>query len=322
MAQISVDDPKLLAGFVGFILLCLVLDLVVFHRKAKEVQFRHAVFLVCFWISLGLAFNGWIYFQFRGEHGHTPAVEFFTAYVLEYSLSVDNLFVFILLFQHFAVPPTVQHRVLFWGILGAIITRGIFIIAGIQLIQAFAWLLYVFGAFLVFTGAKLLFGKKGDEEDVGRNPVVRFFRRHLRVTDQYHGASFFTRIDGKLFATPLLLVLIAVESTDVVFATDSIPAVFGVVTLNKPWTNFVVFTSNIFAILGLRSLYFVLSGFMKKFEYLNVGLGLVLVFIGLKMIVAKWFHPPVYVSLGVIVLCIGGSMVFSAFKKQKPEPSV
>ncbi len=323
----TVAAPELFAAFIAVVIVLLFLDLIVFHRKAHTVRLREALLLTAFWISLSLVFNFWVWRRFGNERG----LEFFTGYLLEYSLSVDNLFVFILLFAHFAVPKESQHRVLFWGILGAIVTRGVFILGGTALVQQFHRVLYLFGGFLLFTGAKLLFAKN-EEEEVKQSPIVRYLGRHLRITPGFHGASFLVRHEGRLHVTPLFLVLIAVESTDVLFATDSIPAIFGITT-----DPFIIFTSNICAILGLRSLYFVLSGFMTKFRYLNVGLGLVLAFIGLKMVALEaiddikgheWFQAHVankwtqsLVSLGMIVVLIGGSILASLRKGAKEEPA-
>jgi len=326
MGLVSVGNPLLWAGFLAIIFLLLALDLFVFHRKAHEIHIREALLWSAFWIALSLLFNGWVFVRFSSKEGW----EFLTAYLLEKALSVDNLFVFMLLFAHFAVPAKVQHRVLYWGILGALITRGTFIIAGTALVQMFHWILYLFGAFLVFTGLKIVFKKGGEAEEIHENAIVRFVRRLVRMTDQYDESKFFVRKEGLLYATPLLVVLVAVETTDVAFAVDSIPAVFGI--SRDP---FIVFTSNIFAILGLRALYFAVAGVMKKFRFLGPALGIVLAFIGVKMLTEPWVNPwaagrfgaradvvLAIGSLGVIVLLITSSMILSILFKEKTEPAV
>src|SRR6185369_11805910 len=244
----------------------LAVDLGVVHRKEHRIGLREAVVWSFLWTVLALLFNAWIY----QRYGSKPGLEFFTGYVIERSLSFDNIFVFVVLFNYFAVPAKLQHRVLFWGILGALLSRGLFIALGTALLTRFEWLMLVFGAFLVYTGIKIL---RGDESEVHpeKNPVLRLFQRFVPLTSEYHGKKFFVRLDGRLLATPLMLVLVVVEATDVIFAVDSIPAVFGVTR-----DPFIVFTSNIFAILGLRALYFLLAGLMHKFHYLSYGLGLVL----------------------------------------------
>ena len=309
----SVGTPLLWGIFLGIVLFLLVLDLGVFHRKSREISLREALIWSAFWILLSLAFNGWIYFGF--ENGKQLGTDFFTAYLLEKALSVDNLFVFLLIFAHFQVPKEVQHRVLFWGIIGALVTRGIFILAGAALVASFSWILYLFGGFLVFVGIKLCY--EGDPDvDPDKNLALRLYKRWFPATDQYHGASFFIREAGKRIATPLLLVLIVIETTDVLFAVDSIPAAFGVTT-----DPFIVFTSNIFAVLGLRALFFVLSGIMQKFIYLNIGLGLVLAFIGAKMLGEPWLweHVPTWITLSIITTLIAGSMILSLFRQPKKE---
>ena len=322
IALVSVGTPLLWAVFLGIVFVLLALDLGVFHRKAHEIRTREALLWSAFWIGISLAFNGWIFLRFGAASG----TQFLTAYLLEKALSVDNLFVFMLLLAHFSVPAQVQHRVLYWGILGALITRAAFIIGGIALIQMFHWILYLFGAFLVFTGIKILAMKEKEEEEIQENRIVRFFRKIVRMTPDYEGTSFFVRRGGLLFATPLLLVLVAIETTDVAFATDSIPAVFGV-----SQDPFIVFTSNIFAVLGLRALYFALAAVMRKFQYLNVGLGLVLSFIGIKMLVDKWVDRWVrerygdrsdvvqaVASLAVIAVILAVAMLASVARKS-PE---
>jgi tellurite resistance protein TerC len=305
----SIGSPWLLAGFSALFFGILALDLGVVNRKARVVGTRHALLWSVFCILLALAFNAFLYFRF----GARPALEFLTGYLIEYALSVDNIFVFILIFNYFAVPAEHQHRVLFWGILGAVVLRGVFIVAGTALIAAFHWMIYVFGAFLIFTGIKMLVQKEMTIQPE-RNPVVQFFRRFVRVSDRYEGDRFFTRIDGTVFATPLFLTLVIVEMTDVIFAADSIPAILGV-TLDPT----IVFTSNIFAILGLRALYFLLASIVDRFHHLRIGIAAVLSFVGLKMIVGGFVHIPIAVSLGVIVTCLGGSVLSSLLFPKPPK---
>lgn len=289
--------------FFALLLAMLTLDLGVINRKEHRIGLREALFWSVVWTIVALIFNGWIYYRFGRQIG----LEFLTGYVIERSLSFDNIFVFVVIFNYFAVPSEHQHRVLFWGILGALISRGIFIAMGTALLTRFEWLIFVFGAFLVYTGIKI-FKQSETEVHPERNPVVRAFQRFVPLTNRYSGRNFFVREDGRLKATPLMLVLVVVEATDVVFAVDSIPAVFGV-TKNP----FIVFTSNIFAILGLRALYFLLAGLMHKFHYLSYGLGLVLVFVGGKMLTEPWIEIPTLVSLaivmGILTLAIAGSLL-------------
>lgn len=287
----SVASPILWAVFVGLVLAMLALDLFVFNKKAHEVSLREAAMWSIVWVVLSLVFNAWVYHRF----GATKGMEFFAGYLLEKALSVDNLFVFLLVLTHFKVPTQNQHRVLFWGVIGALVLRVVFILAGTALISRFHWLMYVFGAFLVFTGGKMLFAKEDDEPDVGENWVLQKVRRFVPMTEQYEGAAFFVRKNGALMATPMLAVLVVVETTDVVFAVDSIPAVFGITT-----DPFIVFTSNICAVLGLRALYFLIVGVLKMFRYLKAGLSIVLVFIGAKMLIEHWYRVPIGASLGVI----------------------
>jgi tellurite resistance protein TerC len=305
----TIGTPLLLGLFLAFILGMLALDLGVFHRREHQVGAREATIWTLVWIALSLAFNLWVYLQF----GPTKGLEFFTGYVIEKALSIDNIFVFIVIFRYFSVRPEHQHRILFWGILGALVLRGIFIAAGTALLARFDWIIFVFGAFLVYTGFKIL---RAHETEVHpeKNPVFKLFRRFVPLTSDYHGKHFFVREGGRLLATPLLLVLVVVEATDVVFAVDSIPAIFGIT--HDP---FIVFTSNIFAILGLRALYFLLAGLMHKFRYLSVGLGLVLVFIGVKMLIHDWFEIPIVASLGVVALLLGGSVLLSLLRPASPE---
>ncbi len=297
------------AGFLVFVLAMLALDLGVFNRKSHAITMKEAGIWTAVWISLALLFNVGIYFWM----GQTAALEFLTGYLIEKALSVDNLFVFALIFGMFAVPSKYQHRVLFWGVLGALVMRGLFIGAGAALLEQFHWLIYVMGAFLIFTGIKLAVQKE-TEIHPERNPLVRFFSKIFPVTKTYHGESFFVRINGALAATPLFIVLLIVESTDVVFAVDSIPAIFAVTT-----NPFLIYTSNVFAILGLRSLYFLLAGALDKFHYLKPALAVILSFVGLKMLVSGFFKVPVGASLGVIVGLLVIAIVASLLRAKRLE---
>lgn len=294
-------------GFVAFVLAMLALDLGVFNRKSHAISMKEAGIWTAVWISLALVFNVVIYFW----QGQTPALEFLTGYLIEKALSVDNLFVFALIFTMFAVPGKYQHRVLFWGVLGALIMRGIFIAAGAALLERFHWLIYVMGAFLIFTGIKLALQKE-TEIHPDRNPLVRLVSKVFPVTKDYHGESFFVRINGALAATPLFIVLLIVESTDVVFAVDSIPAIFAVTR-----DPFIVYTSNVFAILGLRSLYFLLAGALDKFHYLKPALAVILSFVGFKMLVSNFYKIPVGVSLGVIAALLIVAVVASLVRAKR-----
>jgi tellurite resistance protein TerC len=279
-----------LALFTLLVLGLLALDLGVLQRGSRTLSFRAACGWYAFWVALSVAFNLGVYFW----RGTQPALEFLTGYVLEVSLSMDNVFVFAVIFSFMAVQAHYQHRVLFWGIVGALVMRGAFIAAGVALIARFNWVLYIFGVFLVITGVKLLSGRQ-TEINPERSPILRLARRFLPITPGYEGAAFFVRHEGRRLATPLLLVLLLVETTDVLFAVDSIPAIFAV-TLDP----FIVYTSNVFAILGLRALYFVLAGGIRKFRYLRPGLAVVLMFVGVKMLVAHRYPVHILVSLGVI----------------------
>lgn len=303
----SVGTPILWIGFTLFVLALLAVDLLVFHRREHEVRPREALAWTAGWVSLALFFNVGVYHFFGAQR----ALEFFTGYLIELSLSVDNLFVFILIFSTFGVPAACQHRVLFWGILGAQVMRAIFIVLGAALISSFHWVIYIFGAFLLFTGAKILLGH-GTEIHPERNPVLRLFGKAIPTVKEFHGGRFTVRIDGKLYATALLPVLVVIEVSDLVFAVDSIPAIFGV-TLDP----FIVYTSNIFAILGLRALYFLLSAAMESFRYLKYGLGLVLLFIGGKMVVGAWYALSIKVSLAVVVLLLGTSILASLLRRRR-----
>ena len=298
-------------GFNVFVLALLAVDLGVFHRKAHAVSIKEATAWSIVWVSLAMIFNLGIYFTW----GEQKALEFFTGYVIEKSLSVDNLFVFVMIFQYFSTPTEYQHRVLFWGILGALILRAIFIAAGSALLNQFHWMIYVFGAFLVFTGIKMLL--QGDEKlKPERNPVVRLFERWVPMTREYHGQSFMIRTNGKTRATLLLLVLIVIETTDVIFAVDSIPAIFAVTQ-----DSFIVYTSNVFAILGLRALYFMLAGVMQMFVYLKFGLSLVLCFVGAKMLLTDIYKIPIGASLAVIGTVLLLSIIASWWTTQRKSPA-
>ncbi len=289
------------AAFVAFVLAMLALDLGVFHRKAHDVRPREAAIWTTVWVSLALAFAGGLAVIYSGH----VALTFLTGYVIEESLSIDNIFVIVLIFSYFKVPSRYQHRVLFWGILGALVMRGLFIGLGSLLIARFHWILYVFGAMLVFTGVRMAF-KQDEEFDADQNVVVKFTRRFFPMTSRYDGSHFFTTENGKKVATPLLLVLVLVEFTDLMFAVDSIPAIFAVTT-----DPFLVFTSNIFAILGLRSLYFLLAAVVHRFHLLKYGLAVILTFVGVKMLIVEWVKVPILVSLGVILGVLTISIVAS-----------
>jgi tellurite resistance protein TerC len=308
----------MLWGWVGFGLFMaamMALDLGVFHRKSHEVRIREALGWSALWVTLALIFN-LIVWRWRGPD---PALEFLAGYLVELSLSVDNLFVFLLLFTYFKVPTQYQHKVLFWGILGALVMRAGFVAAGITLIRNFHWIIYVFGAFLVITGLRIM---RDQDHDIHpeRNPVLRLIRRWLPVTNDYHGSRFLIRQDGRLWATPLFVVLVLVETTDVIFAVDSVPAVLAITT-----DPFIVYTSNVFAILGLRSMFFALSGVMKLFRFLNYGLAAVLVFVGGKMLLTGVVKVPTWLSLLVIVLLLSSAVIASLLipkrpPEKKPEP--
>jgi len=301
-------------GFNLFVLVMLAVDLGVFHRKAHEVTVREAAIWSAVWITLSLSFNYGIY-HFMGPQA---GIEFLTAYLIEKALSVDNIFVFVLIFTYFGVPSRYQHRVLFWGILGALLMRGVMIGAGAMLIHRFHWIIYVFGAFLVFTGIRM-FRQTGDAIEPEANPVLRLVRRILPVTRSYRGQSFLVKEERggrmRMVATPLFVVLILVETTDLVFAVDSIPAVFAVTR-----DPFLVYTSNIFAILGLRALYFLLAGVIGKFHYLKTGLSAILVFVGMKMLLSETYKIPTALSLSVIGVTLLASVGFSLLFPLKEAP--
>ena len=302
------DQIWLWVGFNVFVLAMLALDLGVFHRKAHEVSLREAAGWSAFWIALSLVFNYGIYRFMGAEAG----LAFLTGYLIEKALSVDNIFVFVIIFSYFDVPAKYQHRVLFWGILGALVMRGAMIAAGAALIKEFHWIIYVFGAFLVFTGIRM--ARQSEHAiDAESNPVIKMVRRFIPVTNVYHGQKFFVREKVgdtmRLVATPLFVVLVLVETTDLIFAVDSIPAIFAITT-----DTFLVYTSNVFAILGLRALYFLLAGVIHKFHYLKLGLSIVLVFVGIKMLLVDIYKIPIVVSLGVIATvlatAVGASLLF------------
>jgi TerC family integral membrane protein len=301
------NETIFFVAFNVFVLGMLILDLLVFHRSPHEVKLREATIWSVVWISLALLFNGALFVLYGTKTG----MEFLTGYVIEKALSVDNIFVFIMIFAYFGVPPKYQHRVLFLGIVGALIMRAIFIGAGVLLIAHFEWILYVFGIILIVSGWKMAFNKEVDVHP-DRNMFIRFVRKLFPVTTGFESQKFVVRQNGKLHITPLLLVLITIETTDVVFAVDSIPAVFGVT--HDP---FIVYSSNVFAILGLRALYFVLSGVMNSFYYLKHGLSIVLIFIGVKMLIADLYHVPIGVSLGVIGTILTISVVLSMRRNRR-----
>ena len=294
------NDLRFWVLFNVFVLAMLALDLGVLRRSAHVVKSREALGWSALWIALAAAFAVVVYFW----QGHTATLEFVTGYVLELSLSVDNLFIFLLIFRYFRVPAEYQHKVLLWGILGALVMRGVFVVAGVGLIRRFHWIIYAFGALLVYSGIKL-FGQKDARIHPDKNPALRLLRRFIPVTEDYEGGKFFVRRPA-LYATPLLVVLLVVETTDILFTADSIPAVLAI-TLNA----FIVYTSNVFAILGLRSMYFALAGMMAMFEYLHYGLALVLIFVGTKMLVSRYYQIPTAWALatvgGILLLSIAAS---------------
>jgi tellurite resistance protein TerC len=294
-------------GFNVFVLAMLACDLGVFHRKAHTVSIKEAAIWSVVWITLAMIFNAGVYF-FGGPE---PALQFFTGYLLEKSLSVDNIFVFVLLFTSFGVPAAYQHRVLVWGVLGAFIMRGILIGLGVVLLETFHWIIYLFGAFLIFTGLRMAFHKE-TELHPEQNPLLRLVRRVIPVTNDYERDRFIVRRAGQVLVTPLLLVLLVVETTDLIFAVDSIPAIFAV-TQNP----FIVYTSNVFAILGLRSLYFVFANVMGKFYYLKLGLAVVLSYVGVKMVLVDIYHIPTVLSLAVITVVLAAAVVASIVRAQR-----
>ena len=310
------------AGFIAFVLAMLALDLFVLGgNKAHRVSVKEAASWVAAWVVLAITFGALLWWYLDGTAGrdiaNRKALEFLTGYLIEQSLSVDNMFVFVMIFSYFAVPPELQRRVLLYGVLGAIIMRAAMIMAGVWLVSEFAWILYVFGLFLLVTGVKMLvFADK--KPDLEKNPLLRWLRGHMRITPGFHGEAFFVRINGLRYATPMFLVLMMIEASDLVFAVDSIPAIFAVTT-----DPFIVFTSNIFAIMGLRALYFLLADMAERFHLLKYGLALVLVFIGGKMLVMPWFHMPVQWSLAIVGAIILISVILSLkLSRRQPAGSV
>lgn len=306
------SEAFLWIGFNAFVLIMLAIDLGVFHRTKHQVSVKEALTWTGVWVALSLAFNVFIYFRF----GEELAVQFLTGYLIEKSLSVDNIFVIIMIFSYFQVPAEYQHKVLFLGILGALVMRAIFIFTGIELIHTFHWLVYVFGAFLVATGIRMLVSKD-TPVDLNGNFFVKMVRRVVPVTDGYVGDRFFTRRNGALLATPLFLALLVIEGTDLIFAVDSIPAILAI--SEEP---FIVYTSNIFAILGLRSLYFALAGIESYFKYLKYGLAVILVFVGTKMALADFFKIPIEISLLIIAGILGTSMIASVLGSKRAEKAL
>jgi tellurite resistance protein TerC len=315
---ISIGEPWMWGVFIAFVLVMLALDLFVFGgSKVHKVSVKEALSWSLVWVSLALLFNAGLWWYLNGTVGaeiaDRKALEFFTGYLIEKSLSVDNVFVFLLIFTAFNVPAEYQRRVLVYGVLGALLMRAGMILAGAWVVQEFSWVLYLFGAFLVVTGVRMLFVAE-EEPDMTKNPVLRIARKYLRVTDDHHGEKFVVKKDGIRYFTPLFLVLLLVEISDVVFAVDSIPAIFAITT-----DPFIVFTSNIFAILGLRALYFLLADMADRFHLLQYGLALVLTFIGTKMLIMPWFHMPIAISLTVVTVLIAGSVVASLYVTRKPD---
>lgn len=304
-------------GFLLLVLMLLALDLGVFHKKDEAMSTKSALLWTLFWIGLSLLFNVFIYFSYQhhwlgiGLHagadvgGHDAAIKYFTGYIIEKSLSLDNIFVMAMIFAYFRVPDIYQHRVLFWGILGALLMRGMMIGAGAALIQRFDWMIYVFGGLLIVTALKMLFSKD-EEVHPDDNPLVKLARKLYPVTGTYKGHKFFTKENGKRAITPLFLVLLVIESTDVIFAVDSIPAIFAITT-----DPYIVFTSNVFAILGLRSLYFALAAMINKFRYLKVSIVIVLIYVGIKMLISELYHIPTLVSLAIIILILSAGIILS-----------
>ncbi|MBN1607730.1 MAG: TerC family protein [Polyangiaceae bacterium] len=307
----TIGSPLLWTGFIAFVLAMLAIDLGVFHRKSHEVSLKEALAWSAVWVALAAVFGIGIFVWFGADR----SLEFTTGYLIEKALAVDNIFVFVVIFSTFAVPARCQHRVLFWGVLGALVMRAGFIVAGGAFLQRFHWAIYVFGAILVVTGVKLLLQRQ-QEYHPERNPAVKAFQRVFPVTHEFTGDGFTLLRDGRRYATPLLLALVAIEVSDVIFAVDSIPAIFAITS-----DPFVVFTSNIFAILGLRSMYFLLAGAITKFTHLKLGLAFVLVFVGAKMLLMDVYKLPILASLAVIVGILGLSVLLSVLKPSRTDPS-
>jgi tellurite resistance protein TerC len=308
----TVGTPILWAAFVAFVLMMLAIDLGVFHKRPHEVGFKEAIAWSSVWVALAMLFNLGVYLWFGPERG----LEFLTGYLIEKALAVDNIFVFVIIFATFAIPRVHQHRILFWGMIGALAMRAGFIMAGSALLQRFHWMIYVFGGLLALTGLKLLI-QKSEEIHPERNPAVKAFQRFFPVTHDFAGGKFMVLREGARYATPMLLALVAIEVTDLIFALDSIPAIFAITT-----DPFIVFTSNIFAILGLRSLYFLLAAVITKFAYLKVGLSFVLLFVGVKMLLTEVYAIPILVSLAVIAGMLAISMIVSLVKKPIEAPGL
>ncbi len=298
--------------FTLFIVVMLAIDLGIFNRKDHEVKVREALVWSGVWVGLALAFNAGLYFW----KGQETAIQFFTGYVIEKSLSIDNIFIFLQVFAYFSVPAIYQHKILFWGVLGAIVMRAIFIVAGVALISKFHWIIFVFGAFLVFTGVKMVF-TKDKEVHPEKNPLIRLLRRFMPISNDYEGGKFLIRRNGIILATPLMVVLLVIETTDVIFAVDSIPAILAITT-----DPFIVFSSNLFAIMGLRSLFFALAGVVKRFHYIHYGLAAILVFVGVKMLVSDFYKLPSAAALAAVAAILSLSMIASVLwprRLQDPE---
>ena len=313
---ISIGEPWMWAVFIAFVLVMLALDLFVFGgRKAHKVSVKEAAAWSLVWVSLALVFNAGLWWYLNGAVGpevaDRKALEFITGYLIEKSLSVDNVFVFLLIFASFHIAPEFQRRVLIYGVLGAIVLRAVMILAGAWVVREFNWVLYIFGAFLVVTGIRMLVMAE-KQPDLEKNPVLKFARRHLRISNDDHGEKFSVMKDGVRYFTPLFLVLILIEVSDLVFAVDSIPAIFAITT-----DPFIVFTSNIFAIMGLRALYFLMADVADRFHLLKYGLAMVLTFIGTKMLIAPWYHVPVAASLAIVAVLIGASVIASLIATRK-----
>ncbi|MDE1190094.1 MAG: TerC family protein [Pantoea sp.] len=315
----TVGTPLLWGSFAVVVLIMLAIDLLLQGRRgAQTMSFKQAAIWSLIWVSVSLLFSAAFWWYLDGSAGREVAtaqtLAFLTGYILEKALAVDNVFVWLMLFSYFAIPAQLQRRVLIYGVLGAIVLRTIMIFGGSWLVTQFSWILYIFGAFLLFTGLKMALAKEDDDNAVGDKPLVRWLRKHLRMTESLEGEKFFTRKNGVLFATPLLLVLIMVELSDVIFAVDSIPAIFAVTT-----DPFIVLTSNLFAILGLRAMYFLLANVAERFSMLKYGLAIVLVFIGIKMLIVEFYHIPVAISLTVVGVILGGTLLINAWVNRRND---
>lgn len=303
------ETGTLWVTFNAFVFAMLAIDLGIFHRKSHEVSVREALSWTCVWITLAMLFNLFIYYYFD----KSKALEFFTGYLIEKSLSIDNIFVIILIFSYFKVPAAYQHKVLFWGILGALVMRFVFILSGVELIHRFHWLIYIFGGFLIITGIRML--TSGDQKiEPDKNPLIKVAKKVMPITSNFEGDRFFIKRDNRTWATPLFLVVILIETTDLIFAVDSIPAILAISD-----DTFIIYTSNVFAILGLRSLYFALAGIEQYFKYLKFGLSAILVFVGVKMCIADWFKIPIEISLIVIGFTLAIAMLCSRILPFRPE---